>query len=63
MEIDEESLLELKRLGPRGAYDALRRAVLANPWGASSGDLLEALEQAVAASVLTWDEIERFEGS
>jgi hypothetical protein len=63
MEIDEGSLEDLRRLGPRQAYDALRRAVLSNPWGASSEDLRAVFEQAVAARVLSWDDIERFEES
>jgi len=63
MEIDETSLEELRSLSPRGAYEAVRRAVLQNPWGASSEDLRSALEQMVAAGILTWDEVERFEVS
>jgi len=63
MEIDEASLEELRRLGPRKAYEAVRRAVLQNPWGASSEDLRTALEQVVEAGILTWDEVESFEES
>src|SRR5438093_1706267 len=63
MEIDETSLEELRSLSPRRAYEAVRRAVLQNPWGASSEDLRSALEQMVAAGILTWDEVERFEVS
>jgi hypothetical protein len=61
MEIDEKSLEELKALGPRRAYDTVRRAVLQNPWGASSDDLMTALEQVVEAGILSWDDVERFE--
>jgi hypothetical protein len=63
MELDETSLEELRRLDPRKAYEAVRRAVLQNPWGASSEDLRTALEQVVEAGILTWDEVESFEGS
>ena len=63
MEIDDTSLDELRCLGPRKAYEAVRRAVLQNPWGASSDDLQSALEQVVAAGILTWDDVERFEES
>ena len=63
MQIDEGSLEELRSLGPRKAYEAVRRAVLQNPWGASSEDLRSALEQAVAAGILTWDDVEKFEES
>ena len=63
MEIDDTSLEELRTLGPRKAYEAVRRAVLQNPWGASSEDLRSALEQVVAAGILTWDDVERIEES
>ena len=63
MEIDEKTLEDLKNLAPRKAYEAVRRAVLQNPWGASSDDLESALEQVVAAGILTWDDVERFEES
>lgn len=63
MEIDEESLEDLRSLGPRKAYEAVRRAVLQNPWGASSEDLRSALEQVIAAGILSWDDVERFEES
>jgi hypothetical protein len=61
MQIDEESLESLRTLDPRKAYEAVRRAVLGNPWGASSEDLRSAMEQVVAAGILTWDDVERFE--
>ena len=61
MEIDERSLEHLRSLDPRKAYEAVRRAVLQNPWGASSDDMQSALEQVVAAGILTWDDVERFE--
>ena len=63
MEIDEGSLEELRSLGPRKAYEAVRRAVLRNPWGTSSEDLRSALEQVVAAGIMTWDDVEEFEAS
>ena len=63
MQLDETSLEELRRLEPRKAYEAVRRAVLQNPWGASSEDLRTALEQVVAAGIMTWQDVARFEGS
>jgi len=63
MEMDEESLERLRSLGPRKAYEAVRRAVLQSPWGASSEDLHAALQQVVAAGILTWEEVEHFEES
>ena len=63
MTIDEKTLEDLRNLAPRQAYEAVRRAVLQNPWGASSEDLQSALEQVVEASILTWDDVERFEES
>ncbi len=63
MEMDDSSLESLRSLGPRKAYEAVRRAVLQNPWGASSEDLRSAVEQVVAAGILTWDDVERFEES
>jgi len=61
--IDEKTLEDLRNLAPRQAYEAERRAVLQNPWGASSEHLQSALEQVVEASILTWDDVERFEES
>ena len=63
MLIDEKSLEELRALGPRGAYETVRRAVLRNPWGASSEDLRSAFEQVVEAGILSWDDVDRFEES
>ena len=63
MEMDEQSLEQLRSLGPRRAYEAVRRAVLQNPWAASSEDLHAALQQVVAAGILNWDEVEQFEAS
>ena len=63
MEIDDKSLEDLRSLGPRMAYETVRRAVLQNPWGASSEDLRSALDQMIAAGILTWDDVERFEES
>ncbi len=61
--MDEKSLQSLQRLGPREAYESIRRAVLRNPWGSSSEDMQSALEQVVGAGILTWEEIEHFEAS
>ena len=63
MQLDETSLEELRSLEPRKAYEAVRRAVLQNPWGASSEDLRTALEQVVAAGIMTWQDVESFEGT
>lgn len=63
MEMDPRTLDLLRSLEPRKAYQAVRDAVLQNPWGASSADLLEAMRQVVEAGILTWDEVEEFEGS
>ena len=61
MELDDRSLEALERLDPREVYESVRRAVLKNPWGASSEDLQAAFEQLVSNGILTWDEIEQFE--
>jgi hypothetical protein len=61
MEMDAKTLEQLRLLGPREAYETVRRAVLQSHWGASSDDLLRALEQAVEAGILTWDDVESFE--
>jgi hypothetical protein len=61
MEMDQKTLEQLRSLPPRQAYEAVRRAVLDNPWGASSDDLRDAFEQVVEAGILTWDEVESFE--
>jgi hypothetical protein len=61
MEMDEQTLDRLRTLAPREAYESVRKAVLQNPWGASSEDLQAALEQAVEAGILTWEDVEGFE--
>lgn len=61
--MDDDTLEHLRTLEPRKAYETVKRSVLRNPWGASSEDLKAALEQMVAAGILTWDEVERFEES
>ena len=61
--MDEKTLENLKGLTPREAYESVRRAVLQNPWGASSEDLRTAFEQVIEAGILTWEEVETFEGS
>lgn len=61
MEMDQRTLEHLRALAPRQAYEAIRRAVLANPWGSSSEDLRDAFEQVVEAGILTWDDVEAFE--
>ncbi len=63
MEIDEKTLEEMKAMEPRKAYESVRLAVLANPWGSSSEDLLSAFEQVVNAGILTWEQVEGFEES
>jgi hypothetical protein len=63
MEIDEKTLETLRNLEPRKAYESVRQAVLQNPWGASSEDLLAAMTQMVDAGILSWQQIEEFEES
>jgi len=61
MEIDRRTLDDLRELGPRDAYESVRRAVYQYPGGVSSEDFQSALEQLVHEGILSWDEIERFE--
>jgi hypothetical protein len=61
MEIDRKTLEDLRELGPRDAYERVRRAVYQSPGGVSSEDFQSALEQLVHEGILSWDEIERFE--
>ena len=63
MEMDDPTLNRLREMAPRDAYESVKWAVLRSPWGSSSADLHAALEQVVQAGILTWDEIEAFEGS
>ncbi len=63
MEMDEKTLEHLRTLAPREAYESVRRAVLQNPWGASSEDLQAALDQMIGAGILTWEDVEGFERS
>jgi hypothetical protein len=62
MEIDHRTLEELRALEPRRAYETVRRAVYQSPGGASSEDFQAALEQLVEEGILSWDEIDSFEG-
>jgi hypothetical protein len=62
MEIDQKTIEELRGLEPLRAYETVRRAVFQSPGGASSEDFQAALEQLVDEGVLSWDEIDRFEG-
>jgi hypothetical protein len=61
--MDDGTLDHLRTLDPRKAYETVKNSVLRNPWGASSEDLRAALDQMVAAGILTWEEVERFEES
>ncbi|HKQ97132.1 MAG TPA: hypothetical protein VJV75_04585 [Candidatus Polarisedimenticolia bacterium] len=61
MEIDRKTLEDLRELGPRDAYEMVRRAVYQSPGGVSSEDFQAALEQLVHEGILSWEEIERFE--
>jgi hypothetical protein len=61
--MDARTIEFLKTLEPRKAWEEVRRAVLKNPWGASSDDLRAALRQVVDAGILTWEEVEAFEES
>lgn len=61
--MDDDTLEYLKTLHPRKAYETVKHSVLRNPWGASSEDLKAAVDQMVAAGILTWDEVESFEQS
>lgn len=63
MEIDRKTLEDLRELDPRDAYEMVRRAVYQVPGGVSSEDFQAALEQLVGEGILSWDEIERYEGS
>ena len=63
MEIDRRTLEDLRELGPRDAWERVRRAVYQIPGGTSSEDFQSALEQLVREGILSWDEIERFERS
>jgi len=63
MEIDRRTLDDLRELGPRDAFETVRRAVYQYPGGVSSEDFQEVLEQLVQEGILSWDAIERFERS
>ena len=63
MEIDRETLVDLRCMTPREAWEKVRRAIYQSPGGAASEDVQAALEQRVADGILSWDEIEEFEES
>jgi hypothetical protein len=62
MDFDVKTLEELRALGPRKAYDAVRWTSLQDPEEASEA-LQAALEQLVYEGILTWDQVEEFEES
>jgi len=60
---DVRTLEELRALGPRKAYEAVRWSLLNNPQRSTSEDLHAALELMVHEGILTWDQVEEFEES
>lgn len=61
MDYDVRTLEELRALGPREAYQSIRRTLLRHPHRATSEDFQAALERMVHEGILTWDQVEEFE--
>ena len=60
-ELDPETIDRLRTLAPRAVYDEVR-AALYRLGAVSSDDFREVYEDLVAEGILSWEEIERFEG-
>jgi len=60
-ELDPETIDRLRTLAPRAVYDEVREA-LYRLGAVSSDDFREVYEDLVAEGILSWEEIERFEG-
>jgi len=61
IDFDAETIARLRELGPRRAYERVRRAVHGTPGGTGSEDFRQAFETLVEHGVLTWEQIEAFE--
>jgi hypothetical protein len=62
MKLDPDTLNELRRLSPRQAFDRLKEAVYQTPDGVGSWEFVEGIQTLVDEGILTWDEVEEFEG-
>jgi len=58
---DSETVQRLRTQNPREAYHEVKTAIY-RAGESSSEAFLDAFEELVDAGVLTWDQIERFEG-
>jgi len=57
--LDPETLLRLRTLSPRRAFEEVRNAVYRSG-AVSSDDFLDAYEELVLHGVLSWEQIEEF---
>jgi hypothetical protein len=59
--LDPDTVERLRALKPKQAFQEARDAVY-RAGGAGSDDFLDVCEQLVDAGILTWDQIEEFQG-
>ena len=60
---DAETIEKLRALGPRKAYEEIRRTIHRLPGGASSEEFQQAFETLVDHGILSWEQIEEYESS
>jgi hypothetical protein len=61
IDFDPETIEKLRALGPRRAYEEIRRTIHRLPGGASSEEFQQAFEAMVDHGVLSWEQIEEYE--
>ncbi len=62
IKFDPETLDRFRRLTPNEIYTEVTVAVHQMPGGPGSEDFLDALETLVDEGILSWDQIENFDG-
>jgi hypothetical protein len=62
IKFDPETLDRFRRLSPNEICAEVTAAVHGVPGGAGSEDFLDALESLVDEGILSWDQIENFDG-
>jgi hypothetical protein len=62
MKLDPETLDRLRGLPAQLAYEEVKAAVYRAPGGTGSWEIKEAVDLLVEEGILTWEEVEAFEG-
>ncbi len=58
---DEKTIERFRRLGPQRAFEEAKNAVY-RLGGSTSDDFLEVFQELVDRGILSWDQVEEFEG-